>query len=249
MRAYVYEPRQKRQETLASELEQVDIKPFFVDERFFGEGRSQLLQQVEYSDAILIGEDANTHSLIRQVRQYGLDSPLIVMRDYRNARDASAALDQGADDVIVQPIRGPELLSRIKSIIRRAHGHSSESVSIGELVAYFDGRDPIVSGSSIQLSKREHAIFFHLALNCNRVVSKNAIYDAVYGASPDQPFDKVIDVYICKLRKKFATASKAGYQYIETVRGRGYRLGAPPNMRDAASNESKNMPIGYPAAV
>ena len=228
MRAYVYEPRQMRQDYLTTELEGVDIKPLFVDEGFFQETGDRLQEQVESSDAILIGEGDNTQSLIRRVRKSGLDSPLIVLRDYRNARDTSAALDQGADDVIVQPIRGTELLSRINSIIRRAHGHASESVDVGELVAYFDGRDPVVSGSNIKLSKREHAIFLHLALNANKVVSKNAIYDAVYGASLDQPFDKVIDVYICKIRKKLSTAADSGYQYIETVHGRGYRLGPPP---------------------
>ncbi|MCE8008989.1 response regulator transcription factor [Aestuariivita sp.] len=237
MRAYVYEPRQKRRASLASELEGVDIKPHFVDEDFFGEGREQLAQQVESSDAILLGEGENTQSLIRAVRRAGLDSPLIVLRDFRNARDTSAALDQGADDVIVQPIRGAELLSRINSIIRRAHGHAAESVVVGEMVAYFDGRDPMVSGSNIKLSKREHTIFLHLALNSNKVVSKNAIYDAVYGASLDQPFDKVIDVYICKLRKKIAAAAKSGFQYIETVHGRGYRLGAPEGYDIAQDGE------------
>lgn len=231
MRAYVYEPRQTRRSYLISELEGVDIKAHFVGSDFFGEGKSALSRQVDDSDVILLGEGEDTHSLIKMVRQSGLDSPLIVLRDVRNTRDTSAALDQGADDVVIQPVRGAELLSRINSIIRRAHGHSSESVVIGELSAFFDGRDPIVSGKSIKLSNREHAIFSHLALNTNKVVSKNAIYDAVYGASIDQPFDKVIDVYICKLRKKFAAAADSGFQYIETVHGRGYRLGTPAGLQ------------------
>ncbi len=235
MRAYVYEPRQTRRDYLATELEGVEINAHFVSEEFFNEGRTALSQQIESSDAILLGEAENTQSLIKRVRQSGLSSPLIVLRDVRNARDTSAALDQGADDVIVQPVRGAELLSRINSIIRRAHGHASESVVIGEMVAYFDGRDPTVSGANVKLSKREHAIFLHLALNSSKTVSKHAIYDAVYGASIDQPFDKVIDVYICKLRKKFAAASAIGAQYIETVHGRGYRLGVPPALVDASA--------------
>lgn len=232
MRAYVYEPSQMRRDYLVAELEGVEIKAHFVCEDFFHEGRTALSQQIESSDAILLGEAENTQSLIRVVRQSGLRSPLIVLRDVRNARDTSAALDQGADDVIVQPVRGAELLSRINSIIRRAHGHASESVMIGEMVAFFDGRDPLVAGKNVKLSKREHAIFSHLALNSNKTVSKHAIYDAVYGASIDQPFDKVIDVYICKLRKKFSAASAIGAQYIETVHGRGYRLGAPNELQD-----------------
>jgi two-component system cell cycle response regulator CtrA len=64
-------------------------------------------------------------------------------------------------------------------------------------------------------------------MNSNKVISNNAIYDAVYGMSADQPFDKVIDVYICKLRKKIASAADTGAQYIETIHGRGYKLSAP----------------------
>ncbi|PCH72556.1 MAG: transcriptional regulator [Rhodobacteraceae bacterium] len=230
MRAYVFEPRQKRQAALLSELEGVGIHVTFVEDDFFDTGLSHLNQPEASSGAILIGESAATNAQIRAVRKSGCENPLIVLRDFRNAQDTSAALDFGADDVIVSPIRGGEVLSRINSIIRRSFGHASESVLVGELTAYFDGRDPVVSGARIKLSKREHTIFHHLALNSNRVISKHAIYDAVYGMSADQPFDKVIDVYICKLRKKIAAAAKSGSHYIETVHGRGYKLSAPEDL-------------------
>ena len=64
-------------------------------------------------------------------------------------------------------------------------------------------------------------------LNAQRVVSKAAIYDALYGMAEEQPFDKVIDVYICKIRKKIALAAGSGHRYIETVHGRGYKLSPP----------------------
>lgn len=227
MRAYVFEPREKRQASLASELENAGLQPLFVGEDFFESGLAPLTQPGNDARAILIGESPDTHAQIRAVRRAGCANPVIVLRDFRNSQDTSAALDRGADDVIVSPIKGSEVLSRINSIVRRFHGHASESVVVGELTAFFDGRDPIVSGSRIKLSKREHSIFQHLALNSNKVISKNAIYDAVYGMSADQPFDKVIDVYICKLRKKIAAAAASGSQYIETIHGRGYKLSAP----------------------
>lgn len=236
MRAYVYEPRKMRRDYLVAELAGVDIKAHFVGDEFFSDTGGLVSQHFESSDAILLGECDNTQALIRLVRRSGVDSPLIVMRDVRNSRDTSAALDHGADDVVVQPVRGAEILSRINSIVRRAHGHSAGSVAIGEMIAFFDGRDPIVSGVSIKLSKREHAIFHHLTLNANKVVSKNAIYDAVYGGNIDQPFDKVIDVYICKIRKKFASVSENGSQYIQTVHGRGYKLCSPSNVIDVENS-------------
>ena len=134
---------------------------------------------------------------------------------------------------MVSPIRGAEVLSRMNSVIRRLYGHAAESIVMGELTVFFDGRDPIISGCRIKLSKREHSVFQHLALNSNKVISKDAIYDAIYGSSIDQPFDKIIDVYICKLRKKITAASKNRWQYIETVQGRGYRLMVPKPVSQA----------------
>lgn len=240
MRAYVFEPREKRQTPLEAELTNVGIQPFFVDEEFFELGLATLMQPGNGAFAILIGHSADTHAQVRTVREAGCNNPIIILRDFRSFQDTSAVLDRGADDVIVSPIKGGEVLSRINSIIRRSHGHAAESVVIGEVTAFFDGRDPIVSGHRIKLSKREHSIFQHLALNSSRVISKNAIYDAVYGMCADQPFDKVIDVYICKLRKKLTAASDSGFQYIETIHGRGYKLSKP---------EVNDFDIGHAAAV
>ena len=231
MRAFVFEPREERQGPLSSQLGQAGLEASFVGEDFFSGGLGALKQPGLDSRPILIGESENVHGHIQSVRGAGCSNPVIVLRDFRNFRDTSALLDNGADDVIVSPIKGSEVLSRINSIIRRFHGHASESVVLGEMTAYFDGRDPIVSGSRIKLSKREHSIFRHLVLNSHRVTSKSAIYDAVYGMSADQPFDKVIDVYICKLRKKIAAAAESGCQYIETVHGRGYKL-SPPDVSE-----------------
>ena len=70
-------------------------------------------------------------------------------------------------------------------------------------------------------------------LNAGRVVSKGAIYDAVYGMSEEQPFDKVIDVYICKIRKKIDQSAESGHNYIETVHGRGYKFAPAPEVTAA----------------
>lgn len=227
MRVYIFEQQQERVAGLTTELGNVGIDPQFVNEDFFHTGLSALTQPGHETRAVLLGECSQVRSHIRAIRKAGCANPVIVLRNFRNAQDTSELLNLGADDVIVSPIRGTEVLSRANSIIRRLYGHAADNVVMGELTAFFDGRDPIVAGCRIKLSKREHSVFQHLALNCNKVISKDAIYDAVYGASIDQPFDKVIDVYICKLRKKFATASETGWQYIETVHGRGYKLSLP----------------------
>ncbi len=234
MKVYVYEQQQERRTGLATELRNAGIDPQFVTNDFFETGLGILMHQGQETRAFLLGECDEVRRYIRSLRKANCVSPVIVFRNFRNSQDTSNLLDLGADDVMVSPIKGAEVLSRMNSVIRRLYGHAADSVVLGELTAYFDGRDPIISGSRIKLSKREHSVFQHLALNSNKVISKDAIYDAVYGSSIDQPFDKIIDVYICKLRKKIAAASESGWQYIETVQGRGYRLMLPEPISKAS---------------
>lgn len=232
MRIYVFEQREERRDALAVEFKSAGLIPQFVSSQFFSSDLNVLLQPGQETRGVLLGDSVNVKIYIRTLRSAGCANPILVLKDTRNARETSELLNLGADDVMVYPIRGTEVMSRTNSVVRRLCGHAGGSVVVGELTAYFDGRDPVVSGNQIKLSRREHSVFQHLALNPNRVISKDAIYDAVYGSSIDQPFDKVIDVYICKLRKKFSMASEVGWQYIETVHGRGYKLSMPEQMRE-----------------
>lgn len=235
MYIYVFEPRSGRREALLAELKAVGMSPITISESFFSTDLSVLNRKGSDTRGIVIGETPLVLDYIRAIRNAGCLNPVLILRDFKNSRDTSEALDHGADDVMISPIKGVEVLSRVNSINRRAYGHAAESVTVGEVTAYFDGRDPEVSGERLRLSRREHAIFQHLALNANKVISKGAIYDAVYGMDDDQPFDKVIDVYICKLRKKITAAADSGHQYIETVYGRGYKFGpreAAPDVVD-----------------
>lgn len=234
MRAYVFEQQEDRLAALIAEMRNSGFEPQVIGADFFQSDLAVLRQPGHETRAVMLGECREVRSYIRAMRNAGCANPVVVFRNFRNAQDTSELLNLGADDVIVAPFRGEEILSRTNSIIRRLCGHAADNVVVGELTAYFDGRDPIVSGSRIKLSKREHSVFQHLALNPHKVISKDAIYDAVYGASIDQPFDKVIDVYICKLRKKIASASESGWQYIETVHGRGYKLSIPEAISDAS---------------
>lgn len=234
MKVYVYEQQQKRRAGLATELKNAGVDPQFVTKEFFETSLAILTQQSNETHAVLLGECDEVRELIHTIRRAKCVNPIIVFRDFRNSLDTAGLLDLGVDDVMVSPIRGAEVFSRVNSVVRRLYGHAADSVVMGELVAYFDGRDPLVCGNRIKLSKREHSVFQHLALNSNKVISKDAIYDAVYGSSIEQPFDKIIDVYICKLRKKLTSASVSGWQYIETVQGRGYRLRLPEAMSQAS---------------
>lgn len=227
MHIYLFERREDRFRGLAAELQTARITPVRIGDAFFEGDLGLLNQDGTASRPFLIAENGSVLDQICKLRDAGCHNPILDMRDFRNARSAASTLDHGADDDLVIPIKAVELRSRINAILRRAHGHAAQSVSIGEVTAYFDGRDPEVAGQRVFLSGREHAIFQHLALNARKVMSKAAIYDAVYGMSEEQPFDKVIDVYICKIRKKIDAAAQSGHRYIETVHGRGYKLSPP----------------------
>ncbi|WP_207477361.1 response regulator transcription factor [Arenibaculum pallidiluteum] len=203
------------------------ISPDELDSTMIGMGR----ERCDY-DAVVVGSGGDPAAIVADLRRNGVSCAVVCLLDFRCTGSTVKLLQAGADDVLVKPINGPEIAARIEAARRRAHGHNTSAISIGRLTAFLDGRDPEIDGIRLRLSQREHAIFTVLALNHRRVVSKDRIYEAVYGLSGVDTLDKVIDVYICKLRKKIAQATDGG-KYIETVYGRGYKLEAPQELDEA----------------
>lgn len=227
MNLYVFEPRTERTAGLARELRGAGLTVRFVEAALFAAGARAIAAGTVAEAGFLIADTAAAPAQVAAIRAAGSGGPVVVMRDMRNAQRAAELLDAGADDDVVIPLKGAELVARLRSIRRRAAGHAAGAARVGELTVHFDGREPEIGAAQIHLSGREHAIFQHLAMHAGRIVSKHALYDALYGLSEERPYDKVIDVYICKLRKKLAAASAVGHAYIETVHGRGYTLTAP----------------------
>lgn len=246
MHVYLYEPREDRARGISIELRAARIVPVRITDTFFDGDLGLLNREGHAIRPLLLADSASVLKQICKLRDAGCHNPIVVLRDFRNARAAAQTLDHGADDDLVIPLKGIELRSRINAITRRVHGHAAQSVSIGEVTAYFDGRDPEVAGQRVFLSGREHAIFHHLALNARKVMSKAALYDAVYGLAEEQPFDKVIDVYICKIRKKIDAAARSGHRYIETVHGRGYKMSPP---EQAKTRNRREQDVGLHTAL
>lgn len=221
---FLYELRDERRSSIIAELLSVQMVPVEINDSFFQKDLCLLNQANPTPQPFLMANAPRTLEHIRSLRAAGCRNPVLVLRAARNSQETAVALDIGADDDIVTPVNGLELKSRISSITRRSYGHAAGSVVFGEITAYFDGRDPEISGKRVKLSPREHTIFQYLIINAPKVVSRAAVYDAVYGLADSQPFDKVIDVYICKIRKKISNAAESDYHYIETVFGRGYKF-------------------------
>ena len=186
-------------------------------------------------DAIVLGGVEEPAQAVAALRAQHVTAAILCLLERRCVATTVTLLHAGADDVLVKPVVSAEVRARIEVARRRARGLVSNAVRVGRLTVFLDGRDPEVAtgmgGERLRLSQREHAILGVLAAHHRRVVSKEHIYDEVYGLSGADPLDKVIDVYICKLRKKIAEAT-GGARYIETVYGRGYKFEAPPEHDD-----------------
>ena len=223
---FLYEPRDEHRVDIMTELLSAQMIPVEINDGFFKGNLRALNNNRANPQPFLMASAPRTLDYIQSLRAAGCRNPVLVIREERNTRETAAALDAGADDDIIVPVNGVEIRSRISSIVRRAYGQVTESITIGEVTAFFDGRNPEISGKTVKLSPREHTIFQYLFINAPKVMSRVAVYDAVYSLADNQPFDKVIDVYVCKIRKKISASTLSNHHYIETVFGRGYKFSA-----------------------
>ena len=186
----------------------------------------QMLRLYDYDIAIFDQRcgAATAIALLKTARGTNVPTPIVVL----GADDVATmieAFEEGADDVVTKPFRGDELIVRLRAIARRARGHSSSTIRIGDLVVNLDRRSASIGEAAVAATGKEYALLELLALRRGVTLTKETILTHLYGGM-DEPELKIIDVFICKLRKKLAMASH-GRNYIETVWGRGYVLCEP----------------------
>ena len=129
------------------------------------------------------------------------------------------------DGVGPNDIRIKELLARIQAVVRRSKGHSNSVIRTGDVEVNLDNQTVSVKGKALHLTGKEYGIMELLSLRKGSTLNKDQFLNHLYGGI-DEPELKIIDVFICKLRKKLEKAS-GGKNYIETVWGRGYVLRDP----------------------
>jgi two-component system cell cycle response regulator CtrA len=134
-------------------------------------------------------------------------------------------LGSGADDYLTKPFHREELVARIHAIIRRSKGHAQSIIKTGQIAVNLDAKTVDVDGSTVHLTGKEYQMLELLSLRKGTTLTKEMFLNHLYGGM-DEPELKIIDVFICKLRKKLSEAT-AGDNYIETVWGRGYVLRDP----------------------
>jgi two-component system, cell cycle response regulator CtrA len=166
--------------------------------------------------------DMSGFEVLRSLRVSKVKTPILILSGLAELEDKIKGLGFGADDYMTKPFHKDELVARIHAIVRRSKGHAESIIQTGDLIVDLDTKTVEVDGARVHLTAKEHQILELLALRKGTTLTKEVFLNHLYGGM-DEPELKIIDVFICKLRKKLANASN-GKNYIETVWGRGYVL-------------------------
>jgi two-component system cell cycle response regulator CtrA len=169
--------------------------------------------------------DMSGYGVLRTLRVAKVKTPILILSGLAGLEDKVKGLGLGADGYMTKPFDRDELISRIHSIVRRSRGHAMSAIQSGGLTLNLDNKTVEVHGIRVHLTPKEYQIIELLVLRKGTIISREMFLNQLYGGL-DEPDFKIIDVFICKLRKKLMSAS-GGKNYIETVWGRGHVLRQP----------------------
>ncbi|HEV7873913.1 MAG TPA: response regulator transcription factor [Enterovirga sp.] len=175
--------------------------------------------------------DMSGYEVLRSLRVAKVRTPILILSGLASIEEKVKGLGFGADDYLTKPFHKDELIARIHAIVRRSAGHAESVIEIADLCVNLDAKNATVAGQRVHLTGKEYQILELLALRKGTTLTKEMFLNHLYGGM-DEPELKIIDVFICKLRKKLANAS-GGNDYIETVWGRGYAIREPEMRRMA----------------
>ncbi len=197
-----------------------------VDTSDTGEETLELVRHYDYDIVVLdlMLPDMEGYEVLRRMRAMRKETPVLILSGLSRPQAKVKAFQVGADDVMTKPFDKAELLARIQAVVRRSKGFSQSSLTVGPLALNLDSREVTVQGRPVHLTGKEHSILELLVLRKGMVLTKEAFLNHLYGGM-DEPEMKIIDVFICKLRKKLAQAGADNL--ISTVWGRGYMMREP----------------------
>jgi two-component system cell cycle response regulator CtrA len=209
---------------------------FIVDTTDLGEDGLEIGKLYDY-DIILLDlmlPDIDGYEVLRRLRSARVSTPILILSGLSELDNKLKGLGFGADDYLTKPFDKRELIARIHAIVRRSKGHSDSVIRTGKLQVNLDARTVEVEGQPLHLTGKEYGILELLSLRKGTTLTKEMFLNHLYGGM-DEPELKIIDVFVCKLRKKLAAAT-GGENYIETVWGRGYVLRDPTEGRQAKAS-------------
>ncbi len=169
--------------------------------------------------------DMSGYEVLRTLRLSKVKTPILILSGLAGIEDKVRGLGFGADDYLTKPFHKDELVARIHAIVRRSKGHAQSVITTGDVTVNLDTKTVEVDTQRVHLTGKEYQMLELLSLRKGTTLTKEMFLNHLYGGM-DEPELKIIDVFICKLRKKLAAAT-GGSNYIETVWGRGYVLRDP----------------------
>lgn len=200
---------------------------YVIDATDLGEDGLEIGKIYDYDIIILdlMLPDMDGYEVLKRLRAANIETPILILSGLTEMDNKIRGLGFGADDYLTKPFDKRELIARIQAIVRRSQGHAQSMIKIGQVNLNLDTRTVDVAGKPLHLTGKEYGILELLALRKGTTLTKEMFLNHLYGGM-DEPEVKIIDVFICKLRKKIEEATN-GDNYIETVWGRGYVLRNP----------------------
>ena len=186
--------------------------------------------------------DMDGYEVLRRLRAARVQTPILILSGLTEPDQKVKGLGFGADDYLTKPFDKGELVARIQAVVRRSKGYSESIIRTGRLAVNLDTRTVEVNGQPLHLTGKEYGILELLSLRKGTTLTKEMFLNHLYGGM-DEPELKIIDVFVCKLRKKLSSAT-GGDNYIETVWGRGYVLRDPPAETGDESVETRTVAVG-----
>jgi len=169
--------------------------------------------------------DMSGLDVLRMLRVAKINTPIMILSGTAEIDTKVKSFGGGADDYMTKPFHKDELVARIHAVVRRSKCHAQSVIKTGDILVNLDAKTVEVNGSRVHLTGKEYQMLELLSLRKGTTLTKEMFLNHLYGGM-DEPELKIIDVFICKLRKKLA-ASTNGNHHIETVWGRGYVLRDP----------------------
>ena len=208
---------------------------FVVDTSEFGEDGIEVGKLYDY-DIILLDlmlPDIDGYEVLRRLRAQKVTTPILILSGLSEMDNKIKGLGFGADDYLTKPFDRRELIARIQAIVRRSKGHPASVLKTGRLSSNLGAHTVEIDGKPVHLTSKEYGILELLSLRKGTTLTKEMFLNHLYGGM-DEPEPKIIDVFICKLRKKISKVAN-GDNFIETVWGRGYVLRDPAEVKAKAS--------------
>jgi len=210
-----------------------------VDSTDLGEDGLEIGKIYDYDIIVLDLMLPDMHGLevLKRLRDSRIETPVLILTGLGETEDKIKGLGVGADDYLTKPFDKKELLARIQAIVRRSKGHAQSVIRTGRLAVNLDAHTVEVDSQPVHLTGKEYGILELLSLRKGTTLTKEMFLNHLYGGM-DEPELKIIDVFICKLRKKLSTATQ-GENYIETIWGRGYVLRDPDGDEKATAEAAE----------